>query len=253
MRWDRQPPFGTPLNRASPQAGGLVYAWSAHQGRGAAAWRDVVRNNTATLAGNAVFGINRGWGFALACDGSGDYADTASLTVPVPFSFAVWVRNDASDSNIRGVFRIDGASTLALYRWNNGRWAFYTGGSLEGDFAQAGVWEHVVCTYDGTTKCLFLNGRETGFGAGGAAATLSASTGTLRIGGDGFGQMLNGAVGDFRIYNRALTPLQIAHLYAPATRFDLWQPPARRRFAAAVEAAPPAEGARSLALLGVGS
>jgi hypothetical protein len=224
------PPDFAGVNRDSPQADGLVYWWAALPCRGTTVLRDFVQAKNAPLSGNAALSLAgpRGWGMAL--DGSGDYADTPSLTIPVPFTIMVWVRNDAADGNIRGVFRLDGASTIALYRWSNGRWAFYTGGSLEGDFTQAGVWELVILTYDGVTKRLYINGAETVFGAGGASATLSASTGTLRIGGDGFGQHFNGQIGELRVYNYAQTLSQVKQFWNPATDWDLYDTPYRRFF-----------------------
>ena len=72
----------------------------------------------------------------------------------------------------------------------------------------ANVWTHVAGTYDGATVRLFLNGVQ---GASTAiSGPIAASTGPLRIGGNGlWGEFFQGSIDEVRIYNRALTAPEI--------------------------------------------
>jgi len=75
-------------------------------------------------------------------------------------------------------------------------------------------WHHVVATVSGTTGTLYLDGSATGSGDVG---TIPANTLDVYLGmahpGRGAGFWFNGIIDDVRIYNRALSPDDVAVLY----------------------------------------
>ncbi len=82
----------------------------------------------------------------------------------------------------------------------------------------AGVWSHVAVTLSGSTGTLYLNGVEVGSNSAMTLtpASLGATTqnylGRSQFSADPF---LNGALDEFQIYARALTPGEVAALAAP--------------------------------------
>lgn len=109
---------------------------------------------------------------------------------------------------------------------NGTQWQFRTGASsdatvevwsnLNGGTVVPGAWHHVVGTYDGTTKSLYVNGQLVGTQTAPVFATLGTP---LRVGAD---QTYNATPGDYflgtldevAVYWRALTPAQVADHYA---------------------------------------
>ena len=70
------------------------------------------------------------------------------------------------------------------------------------------VWAHLAATYDGTTIRLYVNGTQVATTA--RTGNITTSTNPLQIGGDSlYGQFFAGAVDDVRIYNRALTGVEV--------------------------------------------
>lgn len=80
-----------------------------------------------------------------------------------------------------------------------------------------GVWWHVVATWDGSVKRLYLNGVE----VASAADTTVFDDGPILIGcdqDDGVRRhFFSGALRDFRLYDRALTPAEVAQFSAGFT------------------------------------
>ena len=76
-----------------------------------------------------------------------------------------------------------------------------------------GTWTHVAATWDGTTAKIYVNGVETGSGS---AVNPADNTTNLRVGTNSSCQDndLNGYIDEPRVYNRALTPTEVANLAA---------------------------------------
>jgi len=80
---------------------------------------------------------------------------------------------------------------------------------------QAGKWSHVFATYDGSGGAdgvvLYINGKPQYNEAAGEAVIAGTTDPAipLRIGSDGARDFNGGAVGDFRIYSRALVPEEV--------------------------------------------
>jgi hypothetical protein len=71
-----------------------------------------------------------------------------------------------------------------------------------------GKWTHVLAIYDGTTATFYLNGEEVGSGAFSLGNNAEAE---MRIGSyNNDSPTFNGDVDEVRIYNRALTPAELA-------------------------------------------
>lgn len=78
---------------------------------------------------------------------------------------------------------------------------------------RVGQWEHVAATFDGTTATFYVNGVPTGsgpfsFGSGAQAAVVF---GASQTNGE---NPFNGALDDVRLYDRALSPAEVAQLAA---------------------------------------
>ena len=70
------------------------------------------------------------------------------------------------------------------------------------------AWTHLAATYDGSTLRFYVNGVQVGSKTG--VSAIAASTGSLRIGGNGvWGEYFRGLIDDVRIYNRPLTASEI--------------------------------------------
>ena len=80
-----------------------------------------------------------------------------------------------------------------------------------------GVWSHVVMTFDGITLRLYVNGVQDGETVLSATDTIQASTKNLVVGALSFLDAgvfaFDGAIDDVRIYNRALTAIEISDLF----------------------------------------
>jgi len=69
-------------------------------------------------------------------------------------------------------------------------------------------WVHVAATFDGTTARLYINGEEIGSGA---FSFGNNPTAEMRIGSyNNDSPTYNGDIDEVRIYNRALTPVDLA-------------------------------------------
>ncbi|OFW63195.1 MAG: hypothetical protein A2Z35_03740 [Actinobacteria bacterium RBG_19FT_COMBO_36_27] len=74
-------------------------------------------------------------------------------------------------------------------------------------------WSHVMCTYDGTNIKIYINGNLTGSQGEGDPITSTSST-ALNIGRDSAGSgYFDGRFDDTRIYNYALTSVQISNIF----------------------------------------
>ncbi len=70
------------------------------------------------------------------------------------------------------------------------------------------AWSHLAATFDGATVRLFVNGVQAGSLP--FAGSMAASTGPLRLGGNGvWGEWFAGLIDEVRVYSRALTANEI--------------------------------------------
>ena len=77
------------------------------------------------------------------------------------------------------------------------------------DGAARGAWSHVATTYDRATWRLYVNGVQVASRA--FTGAIPVSTGALRIGGNSiWGEWFSGQIDEVRVYDRALSPLEVA-------------------------------------------
>ena len=70
------------------------------------------------------------------------------------------------------------------------------------------AWSHLAATFDGSTVRLFVNGVQAGSLP--FSGSMAASTGPLRLGGNGvWGEWFAGLIDEVRVYNRALSASEI--------------------------------------------
>jgi hypothetical protein len=100
------------------------------------------------------------------------------------------------------------ACRMAFELWKNDR---YTGGCSTPDVVTHGRWELFAMTYSASTITCFADGKKVGSSSG---VTWFSEPGTaFGIGGAGSGwggSLDSGSLADVAIYDKALTPLQIA-------------------------------------------
>lgn len=158
-----------------------------------------------------------------------DAASSQVLVVPdAPdfrgaYTIAGWMRPDASAANGALALLSKPLGTGTANSWQleiltNDKLSL-SGGTphtLEGPVVVAPmVWHHVAGTWDGTTKILYLDGVQIAQGN----ATDSYDTHAVYLGADQNNgtivEQFNGTLDDLRVYNRALTAVEIATLATP--------------------------------------
>ena len=157
-------------------------------------------------------------------DGTDDIINcgTALSLSPANITITVWIKTSRASQDVvhRYIaagdqraysFYIDGAK-LGLAVTSDGTAG--TGTAIAGDTAVNGdVWTYVTATSDGSNLNLYVNGVVDATPVA-FANDIHPSTGTLYIG-DGCYTAVDylGNIGEVRIYNRALTPLEIQRNY----------------------------------------
>jgi len=161
--------------------------------------------------------------------GSSNYIDcghSPSLDITGPISIALWIRPDADDPEGKGS---PGGETAPMCKAMSGMspsWSFQVrygwGGpqpymaftfntsprawAFVGKNLERFEWCHIACSYDGTTLKCYLNGEQTDETPMGA---ITSSQTPVLIGSDGWGCDWIGAIDDVRMYDNALSELEI--------------------------------------------
>lgn len=231
------------INRASPQATGLVAWWPTLGNIGSAALYDKsLRNNNGVLQNLATwaspYATQPNLGIAI------DYpANTGDRYVALPgnilsgdvYSVCAWFVTD--EINVyRAIFSIYTANNDACEVFIDTVNARLFGAQFSNRIFTAnnsiatGVLYHVVLASDGVNTRFYLNGFASGttglisFSTFSTAGTIGARTG-------GAGDLeFNGRIGDVRVYNRTLSAAEAFAFWAPSTRWDLYKPIPRAFF-----------------------
>ena len=205
---------------------GLVAAYSFNEGAGTTLVDCSGRGHTGTIAG-ATWSAQGRFGGALSFDGVNDWVtigDTAALDLTTGMTLEAWVLPST----------VNGWRTVLLKERSGGLvYSLYTSGdgtrpsgwvAAPGDFNIFGpasmsttTWTHLAMTYDGATLRLFVNGTQVTSRA--LTTPITTSTGALRLGGNNvWSEFFQGRIDEVRIYNRALTAVEIqADMAAPIT------------------------------------
>ena len=206
---------------APPDPLGLVAAYSFNEASGGTLNDRSGKGHTGTISG-AAWTTQGKYGSALTFDGINDWvtvADTADLDLTTGMTLEAWVR-PSSLGSWRTVLlkQSPGGLAYSLYASNDSSRAESDVSivSIGGDVGAASpaalainTWSHVAVTYDGTMLRLFVNGVTVGSRP--LSGAMVTSTGVLRIGGNSvWSEFFVGRIDEIRIYNRALTPVEIA-------------------------------------------
>jgi len=143
------------------QEAGLVASWSFDEASGDAAADTGANGLQATVAGATR--VPRGDGFCLSFDGEDDFVDCGNppaLDLREALSLCAWIRPETvPEGEPMIVGKHFESYGFTMYK-NGGLWFYISGG---GNNLQTPVqvkrWTHVVCTFDGTTMALYLDGR----------------------------------------------------------------------------------------------
>lgn len=218
------------VTQASAITGGLVGWWKFEEGTGTTAADTTANANTGTLNGPPTW--SNDIPNALGSTGSLEFdGSSGTITVPGfvpdtiigdgnPVSIAYWVNptdiaqqmhvGTSSDTGNR-FYSEQFARAGAIYaHWGFGNSQNSTTSTAE---LTAGEWNHVVITYDGTNATSYLNGTQMDTQAIGTAKNFS--NGGLTIGVFAASSLyFDGNIDDVRIYNRVLSPEEIAKIAA---------------------------------------
>lgn len=239
------PPETFGLNAASQQAAGLVAWWPAAgsplsygvERTGCAkaiTWAAPV--NPMVRVFDPLFGP--GLQFSGTNNGAMDLVPALTFTQASSFSLSAWVYKDTDVTVNRNIFRSDpGGSKRSLLGFRTlsgtGKLNFligntnYTLGEVTGNTNIAGTRCHVVAVRDVVLDKLYiyLNGREDASATDPSTGTWALTNlwkfGAYEVGSET--ERWTGAFGDLRVYNRALSAAEVAALYAPATRWELYE------------------------------
>ena len=181
-------------------------------------------NNTGTLGtGDSAPTWDTGmYGTGLSFDGSEDYARLGVTPYLATYTLSLWVNTTQVPGavNHRTLYR-DGYNQVAinygLFLYGDGVASTYdTIGATRHEIKSTtlindGNWHLLTTTFDGSQLRLFVDGfQENSVRTGGTPAD---STSTPRIGNDNWANAYNGKIDEVRIYNRALSPAEVATLY----------------------------------------
>jgi hypothetical protein len=211
------------VNSVSTPAPGLVAHYRLDDGAGTIA-RDATGLYSGTLVNGATWVAGRHAG-GVGLDGTDDYVVLPNINASgAGFTISTWVRSSAFPATVdqRFVSKATGTAEQA-HDWmlgltgNRLRFRLKANGVTTTLIASSGdlplnTWYHATATYDGTRMRLYLNGVEVGFVAKTGTVAMSATV-PLNLGRNPDGSnYMHGALDDVRIYNRALTPMEITSL-----------------------------------------
>lgn len=174
-------------------------------------WYDLsANNNTSTLVNGPTFKST--YGGEIAFDGSNDHVITGYSTNPQYFTFECIF----APTNIGGTTVIVGKNSGTgddYWMGINGNLVFSTNGSiLDSNVAPVqGIYQTVTCVISSTAKQIYVNGVL----ANSAATTSVNPNGAVALAtfGTALGYFANCKIASFKIYERALSSLEIAQNY----------------------------------------
>ncbi|WP_158264946.1 LamG domain-containing protein [Blastopirellula marina] len=210
---------------------GLVGHWKFNEGAGSVAADSSAFGNDANISG-ATWITDCAGNRALSFDGTGDRATTGGdFTPPAQGSVAFWFR---SDDPTRGHQRLWGVDdNFEMRQSANG--TLYVDLLVDSVYAdsypisplnQNTHWYHIVSNYDSTDDRfeIFIDGELVRSGTA-TTPLVAVSPGTLTFGTrTGSAEYWQGAIRDFRIYNRRLLPSEAADLAHVIGHWELNEP-----------------------------
>ena len=235
-----RPPDGLfEINHQSPQAKGLIGWWPTLDWVGQYSISDRVSrygngtaggSNGVALAMDPAMGI--GTDFLNVSSGSSNNAlfNVPSPGVMIQGSISVWAKIDntptGSFNHVFACQNVDSDGRIYLSVSENG-WEIRLGntaGSVDRGENNIGELYHMVIVWNNGVGYMYQNSIEVG-GAYNYTGNAGSDTGATAWGSFSETQFgYDGKLWDMRIYDRALSPVDVAQLYSPTTRWELYQP-----------------------------
>ena len=162
---------------------------------------------------------------SMSFDGTDDYVNIGNSGLTYQkFTISAWIKPISSPA------REDVVNALNVFlNIQSGKVSGFIGGGLSSSYLQSSnsvtlnAWNHIVETWDGSTQTIYLNGvpKSTTLSGSMSAAGINGGIGAETYTGGSVASFFQGQIDDARIYNYALTPLQIKLLYngGAAVRF----------------------------------
>lgn len=214
----------------STLANGLIAHWDFEEGSGTVL-NDIVGSTDMTIVPGAGYYTNGAavGSYAYWFDGSATYAYVADPDLVeglTSLSVSAWVQSDTAAIGSAGAYILvqagSGADSMALYASSGEDWTYGIQDTSpawqNGVYATAGVltdWVHVVGVFDGdaNTVTIYTN-KVAGATVGTCTTVVNASTRALTIGAyDAPAGYWQGRIDDVRVWNRALTEVEIEELF----------------------------------------
>lgn len=158
-------------------------------------------------------------GGCLSFDGAGDYisfGDDARLNLSSALTISSWILPNAVPTSPDTGIINKGGLRYALTYHADGRARFYIGDSTNavGAPVSPGAWHHILGSFDGASPVrlmsLFVDGALVATST--SAFSVTGASGDFLLGRYG-SSYFNGLLDDARVYDRALTPLEVQGLY----------------------------------------
>ncbi|MGD8238255.1 MAG: LamG domain-containing protein [Armatimonadota bacterium] len=245
-----EPPQGSIVNYQHPLANGLRACWLFNEGGATKHAYDVTRGRHHAEGQSSsqlwIASGKGGLGWALNCDGTNDWAiveNPSGLEITTDLTAEVWLRCPSqSNKYFFGFFDLSTPYEGWGFRLNNSKLSFWSdGGGSWRDADTVIAYEnpdrhHGVAVLDGSTVYFYVDGVADGSGASGSPSLYTGQKAVLanRSGNN----KLLGDVALMRLWDRALTPEEVAWLYREPYCFI--RTPAPRKWWLYTEAAPPA-------------
>lgn len=202
---------------------GLVGYWPMDEGVGSTTIDASGNGNNGTWSGTPAgtsghYSPGKVGQWAGAFDGNTNTVTTLSLTqlggTTAPFTISLWM-NPASSSIEMSLVHVSGSNTKLFYTPATRAYGLSMNNAIAlttGYYPPLGSWTFVTLTYDGSNALMYINGalKASSLGFPNDGVTNSAVYIGQRSGG---GQAFTGLLDDVRIYNRALSAVEIQALY----------------------------------------
>jgi Concanavalin A-like lectin/glucanases superfamily/Bacterial Ig-like domain/Bacterial Ig domain/PKD domain/Glucose / Sorbosone dehydrogenase len=200
-------------------APGLVAAFGFEEGSGSSAVDSSGNSNNGALSGPTR--TTGRFGEALSFDGLNDLVsvpDSSTLDLTTGMTLMAWARPVLLGTKWRTLILKEQPGNLVYALYGNRNTTrptseIHAGGGLRTANGTAPLpidaWSHVAATYDGLALRTYVDGVQVGTSA--FTGAITTSTGLLQIGANAiWGEYFQGLIDEVRVYNRALTPSELA-------------------------------------------
>ena len=211
---------GVAVSNTAPASPGLVAAYGFDETSGSIVGDSSGNSNSGSITGAARIVAGK-YGGALSFNGSSNLVsvpDSNSLDLTSGMTLEAWVKpttlgafktvvlKEAPGDLSYGMYASSAYGGSGVSRPS----AWIAGTDVGATTAlPTGAWSHLAATYDRTSFKLYINGTQVASKA--FTGAITPSTGALKIGGNSiWGEYFNGQIDEIRVYNRALSPSEIA-------------------------------------------